>query len=192
MDPMLLNNQYNFENRQILLNLAKASIKHGLKTGHPVSPDLTNLPAKLTEKRATFVTLEKNQQLRGCIGTLKAIQLLVEDVVNNAYAAAFKDPRFPALERHELEYLEVHISILSPSEPLYFSCEQDLLTQLRPNIDGLILKTDTHRATFLPIVWQSLPEPEKFLAHLKLKAGLPEKYWSDSIKIQRYTTELIG
>jgi len=123
---------------------------------------------------------------------LQATRSLVEDVANNAFAAAFNDPRFPALEKQELECLEIYISILSPSEPIYFSCEEDLLKQLRPGIDGLILETGSHRGTFLPTVWQSLPEPEKFLAHLKQKAGLPDDFWSDTLKIQRYTTELIA
>lgn len=188
---MLLKNQYNSEDRKTLLDLAKASIEQGLKTGHSISPDLSKLPAKLTDQRATFVTLEKNQQLRGCIGMLQATRPLAEDIANNAFSAAFKDPRFPALEKQELESLKIYISILSTPEPLNFSSEQDLLAQLRPDIDGLILKEGSKRGTFLPTVWQSLPEPEKFLAHLKQKAGLLENYWSDSIKIQRYTTELI-
>ena len=186
-----MKNQYNFEHRKILLDLAKASIEQGLITSKPISPKLSNFPAKLTEHRATFITLEKNQQLRGCIGMLQATRSLLEDVANNAYSAAFKDPRFPALEKQELEHIEIHISILSAPEPLYFSSEQDLLAQLHPGIDGLILEEGSKRGTFLPTVWQSLPEPEKFLAHLKQKAGFSENYWSDTLKIQRYTTELI-
>ena len=188
---MLLNDPYNPEDRKILLDLAKASIEQGLITGNPISPDISTLSKKITEQRATFVTLEKNQQLRGCIGMLQATRSLVEDVAHNAFAAAFNDSRFPALERQELEYLEIYISILNPSEPIYFSSEQDLLGQLRPGIDGLILETGSHRGTFLPTVWQSLPEPEKFLAHLKQKAGLPKDFWSNTLRIQRYTTELI-
>lgn len=191
MEPISLKNRYNSEYRKILLDLAKASIEQGLKTGTPISPDLSNLPSQLTKQRATFVTLEKNQQLRGCIGTLQATRLLAEDVTYNAFAAAFKDPRFPALKKQELDYLEIHISILSAPEPLNFSSEQGLLAQLRPGIDGLILEAGSQRGTFLPTVWQSLPEPEKFLKYLKKKAGLPENYWSDTLKIQRYTTELI-
>lgn len=191
MEPMSLKNQYNSEDRKVLLGWAKASIQHGLETGRPIPPNLSGLPTKLTEQRATFVTLEKNQQLRGCIGMLQATRPLVEDIANNAFSSAFKDPRFPALEKQELEYLDIHISILSPSEPLNFSSEQDLLAQLRPGIDGLILEEGSKRGTFLPTVWESLSEPEKFLAYLKQKAGLAEDYWSDTLKIQRYTTEMI-
>ena len=188
---MLLKNQYNPEHRKILLDLAKASIEQGLVTGKPISPNLSTFPAKLTEQRATFVTLEKNQQLRGCIGMLQATRSLVEDVANNAFAAAFNDPRFPALREEELQHLEIHISILSTPEPIIFSSEQDLLAQLRPGIDGLILEEGSKRGTFLPTVWKSLSEPEKFLTYLKQKAGLSENYWSNTLKIQRYTTELI-
>jgi len=191
MVPMSLKNQYNSEERKVLLGWAKASIQHGLKTGWPISPNLSGLPTKLTEQRATFVTLEKIQRLRGCIGMLQATRPLVEDIANNAFAAAFKDPRFPALKKQELKHLEIHISILSLSEPLNFSSQQDLLAQLRPGIDGLILEEGSKRGTFLPTVWESLSEPKEFLTHLKQKAGLPKNYWSDTLKIQRYTTELI-
>lgn len=186
------NNEYTTEDRKILLYWAKASIEYGLETGKPISPDLSQFSKKFSELRATFVTLEKHQQLRGCIGTLEAIRPLLEDVTQNAYAAAFNDPRFPPLQQHELEYLDIHISILSPSEPIHLTSEQDLIDQLRPGVDGLILEDKGRRGTFLPSVWESLPNPEDFLAHLKLKAGLPESYWSDTIKVQRYTAELIG
>jgi AmmeMemoRadiSam system protein A len=191
MELMSLKNKYNPEDCKVLLKWAKASIQHGLETGRPIAPNLPDFPTKLTEQRATFVTLEKIQQLRGCIGMLQATRPLVEDIANNAFAAAFKDPRFPALKKQELEYLDIHISILSPSESLTFSSEQDLLAQLRPGLDGLILEEGSKRGTFLPTVWESLSEPKEFLTHLKQKAGLPENYWSDTLKIQRYTTELI-
>ncbi len=185
-----LNNEYNEEERKILLDWAKASIEYGLETEKPISPDLSLFPEKFSELRATFVTLEKHKQLRGCIGTLEAIRPLLEDVTQNAFAAAFNDPRFPPLQRNELDDLAIHISILSPAEPMTFNSEQDLIAQLRPGIDGLILEDRGRRGTFLPSVWESLPNPEDFLAHLKLKAGLPESYWSDSIRVYRYTTEM--
>ncbi len=185
-----LNNEYNEEERKILLDWAKASIEYGLETGKPISPDLSLFPEKFSELRATFVTLEKHKQLRGCIGTLEAIRPLLEDVTQNAFAAAFNDPRFPPLQRNELDDLAIHISILSPAEPMTFNSEQDLIAQLRPGIDGLILEDRGRRGTFLPSVWESLPNPEDFLAQLKLKAGLPETYWSDTIRVYRYTTEM--
>ncbi len=186
-----LNNEYNEQERKILLDWAKASIEYGLETGRPISPDLSQFPEKFSEPRATFVTLEKHNQLRGCIGTLEAIRPLLEDVTQNAFSAAFNDPRFPPVQQNELDDLAIHISILSPAKPVSFTLEQDLIAQLRPGIDGLIIEDKGRRGTFLPSVWESLPNPEDFLAHLKLKAGLPESYWSDSIKIYRYTTEMI-
>ncbi|MGR9116810.1 MAG: AmmeMemoRadiSam system protein A [Gammaproteobacteria bacterium] len=176
--------------RKLLLDLAKASIEHGLKNGKPLKPDQTQYPPELGIKRATFVTLERNQQLRGCIGMLEAIRPLVEDVAENAFSAAFRDPRFPPLEADELDELEIHLSILSPAEPLIFDSEQALIDQLRPGEDGLILEEGYRRGTFLPSVWESLPEPRQFLRHLKQKAGLPPDYWSDSVKVSRYGTEM--
>ncbi|MGR9043799.1 MAG: AmmeMemoRadiSam system protein A [Gammaproteobacteria bacterium] len=176
--------------RKLLLDLARVSIEHGLKTGTPFKPDLTQYPAELQEKRATFVTLERNHQLRGCIGMLEAIRPLVEDVAENAFSAAFKDRRFTPVTSDELADLEVHISILSSAEPIIFDSEQNLIDQLRPGEDGLILEEGHWRGTFLPSVWESLPEPRQFLKHLKQKAGLAPDYWSDTLKVSRYGTEM--
>ena len=132
------------------------------------------------------------QQLRGCIGTLEACRPLAEDVSRNAWAAAFRDPRFPPLQESELAGLDIHISVLSEAEPVTFGSEQDLLGRIRPGVDGLILEERSARGTFLPSVWESLPEPEQFLAHLKLKAGLPADYWSASVRMWRYTTQSFG
>lgn len=176
----------------MLLKLARLSIVYGLETGHPFSVDLREFPPELVKPGATFVTLEKNHQLRGCIGMLEAVLPLAEDVAENAFSAAFRDPRFPPVQQSELDQLEIHISILSDPEPMTFSSEQDLLAQIRPNVDGLILQDGYHRGTFLPSVWDSLPDKKQFLRHLKNKAGLPADYWSDTIKVQRYTAEYIS
>lgn len=181
----------NKANRQILLDLAYLSIETGLNEGHPFSINLRNYPAELAQQRATFVTLEKKQQLRGCIGMLEAVLPLAEDITENAYSAAFKDPRFPPLEKQELDDLEIHLSILSPSVEIKFSSEEDLIAQIRPKVDGLILESGSRKGTFLPSVWQSIPTAEQFLQHLKQKAGLTKYYWSDQIKVFRYTTEII-
>ncbi|MCK9396305.1 MAG: AmmeMemoRadiSam system protein A [Methylobacter sp.] len=181
----------NKENRQRLLDLAKTSIVHGLQAGRPLTINLDDYPPELTEPRATFVTLQTNDQLRGCIGMLEAVRPLVEDIAENAFSAAFKDPRFPPLDASELSDLEIHLSILTPAEPVLFSSEQDLVSQLQPGIDGLILQEGYRRGTFLPSVWESLPEPKQFLRHLKQKAGLPPDYWSDNIRIFRYHAEII-
>lgn len=178
--------------RRILLDLAYQSIESGLNTGHPLNINLRDYPGVLSRQTATFVTLQKNKQLRGCIGMLKAVLPLAEDICENAYSAAFNDPRFPALERSELEGVDVHISILSPADEMEFSSEQDLISQIRPQIDGLILESGCRNGTFLPSVWQSIPTSEQFLQHLKQKAGLAKNYWSDHIKVFRYTTEVIS
>ncbi|CAA9892737.1 Protein MTH_857 [Candidatus Methylobacter favarea] len=179
------------DHQKKLLDLAKSSIQHGLQKGKPLKVDLADFPPQLTIKRATFVTLLLHDQLRGCIGTLDAVRPLIEDIAENAYSAAFQDPRFPQLKENELDHLKIHLSILTPAEPVIFTSEQDLLHQLQPGIDGLILEDGHRRGTFLPSVWESLPEAEQFLRHLKQKAGLAPDYWSDSIQVYRYRTEVI-
>ncbi len=177
------------EERRDLLQLAMDSIQHGLATGRALEININSFPESLREQLACFVTLNRNSMLRGCIGHLEAQQPLVKDVAENAFAAAFRDPRFPALTEPELAGLEIHISILSPSDPIEFSSEQDLINQIRPGIDGLILDHHGRRGTFLPSVWESLPDAPSFLRHLKLKAGLSADFWSDDVRVLRYTTE---
>lgn len=184
---MLLNK----EDKQILLDIAYQSIQVGLDTGHPLSINLREYSTVFSQQRATFVTLEKNQQLRGCIGMLKAVLPLAEDVCENSFSAAFKDPRFPPLMHQELQEIDIHISILSPSVEIDFDSEQDLISKIQPNIDGLVLESGYRRGTFLPSVWQSIHTPTQFLQHLKQKAGLDKHFWSDQIKVYRYTTEVI-
>jgi len=178
--------------RRTLLDLARSSIRHGLSHRRPQPVEPLDFPAALRAPRAVFVTLSRDGQLRGCIGHLEACQALVQDVAENAFSAAFRDPRFPPLRADELAGLEIHISVLSPPEPLPVTSEADLLRQIRPGIDGLILEDRGHRGTFLPAVWESLTLPEQFLAHLKQKAGLAPDYWSDTIRVARYTAEAFG
>lgn len=179
------------EQQNQLLALAKNSIEYGLQNGRPLPVNLADFSPELTVKRATFVTLQKHHQLRGCIGMLEALRPLAEDIAKNAFAAAFNDPRFPPLRDDELADLEIHLSILSTPEPMLFSSEQNLLTQLQPGIDGLIFQVGHRRGTFLPSVWEQLPEPEQFLRHLKQKAGFSSDYWSDNIQVFRYRVEII-
>lgn len=178
--------------RRALLDLARASIRHGLAEHRPLAIEPLDYPPALREPRAVFVTLNREGQLRGCIGHLQACQPLAQDVAENAYAAAFRDPRFPPLGADELADLEVHISVLSPPEPLAVASQAELLARVRPGVDGLILEDDGHRGTFLPAVWESLPRPADFLRHLKVKAGLPPDYWSDALRVSRYTAEAFG
>ena len=178
--------------RATLLDVARASIRHGLDHGQALSVHLEDYPETLRVPRATFVTLDIGGQLRGCIGALAAYQPLVQDVAAHAYAAAFEDPRFPELRADELPKLDLHISVLSPPEPLRFGSEAELLAQLRPGVDGLILQFRHYRSTFLPSVWEQLPDPYIFLAQLKQKAGLPLDFWSPELQAERYTADYFG
>ena len=177
------------EERILLRKLAHEAVKYGLQQGGYLPIDTARYPRPLREPGASFITLKKNGELRGCIGSLEAHRPLVEDIVHNAYAAAFSDPRFSPVPEKELSQLEFHLSVLTPAEPMQFSSEADLLRQIQPGIDGLVLEEDRQRGTFLPAVWESLPDATQFLQHLKLKAGLPADYWSDTLKVSRYTTE---
>lgn len=178
--------------RAALLDVARASIQHGLRHRRALTVNPDDYPETLRPLRATFVTLETGGQLRGCIGALVAYQPLVQDVAAHAYAAAFEDPRFPELRPDEFPNLEIFISVLSPPEPMRCNSEEDLLKQVRPGVDGLILQFHQYRATFLPAVWESLPDPYVFLAQLKHKAGLPLDFWSPELRVERYTTEYFG
>lgn len=170
---------------QTLLQLARRSISEALGEAAPATPDL---PA-LHENAATFVTLTQAGELRGCIGSLEAHRPLIDDVRANARAAAFRDPRFPPLTRDELARTRVEVSLLTPAEPLFVADEADALARLRPHVDGLILAAGGRRATFLPQVWEQLPEPAVFLARLKQKAGLPADYWSHELRLWRYMVQ---
>ena len=177
--------------KETLLSMANNAIKHhlGLETETAFPINIEDFSIDLQSNGASFVTLTKNNELRGCIGSLEAYQPLIEDVTNNAQAAAFSDPRFAPVSLAELKDIHIQVSVLTKPEAIEFSSEADLLQQLRPNIDGLIIEEQGRRGTFLPTVWESLTTPEQFLQHLKLKANLPANYWSDSIKVYRYTTE---
>jgi AmmeMemoRadiSam system protein A len=175
-----------------LLDLARASIEHGLDRGTPLPVDEAQLPSALAEHRASFVTLELAGQLRGCCGNLEAVRPLAQDVSHSAFHAAFEDPRFRALGRVELNAIDVEVSVLSPLASMKVADETDLLAQLVPGTDGLVIVAGHRRATFLPKVWESLPQPESFLAQLKLKCGLPEDYWSEHFEFFRYHTTIYG
>jgi AmmeMemoRadiSam system protein A len=143
--------------------------------------------AWLEEKGASFVTLMQRGQLRGCVGSLSAERALRRDVERNARAAAFRDPRFAPLSHSEYSETLIEVSLLSPLEPIAFESESHALAQLRPGVDGLVLESGRRRSTFLPQVWEQLPEPLAFLAQLKHKAGLPPGFWVPDLKLSRYT-----
>lgn len=182
--------------RRELLALARASIDSALASRQPAgrlapfSPAM--LPPALTLRRSSFVTLRRGEELRGCCGTLDAPRTLAEDVWRNAWAAAFSDHRFPPLTASEWPHVSLHLSLLTPPEPLEVTTEAQLLAALQPSVDGLILESETGRATFLPAVWEQLPDPAQFVQQLKLKAGWPAGYWSDRVRAWRYTTESFG
>jgi len=179
----------NVEHKSLLHDIARQSIQHGLATGKPLDTGVNQYDRELQSKRATFVTLHRNKQLRGCIGILVPLRPLVEDVAYNAWAAAFSDNRFAPLQQEEFDDLEIHISILGSPEQINFDSEEDLLSKIHVGTDGLILEDGNHKGTFLPSVWKSLPDKKEFLNHLKQKASLSQNYWSDNISIKRYTVE---
>jgi AmmeMemoRadiSam system protein A len=172
------------ERGRVLLALARESLAAAFGLG-PANPTIGAEPW-LAEPGATFVTLTKNGQLRGCVGTLRAYRPLLEDVRENARAAAFSDPRFPPLAAAELREIAVEVSLLGPPVPLDFGSEAEALARLRPGRDGVIFEYRGARSTFLPQVWEHLPDPRSFLAQLKHKAGLPPDFWSPEIRLWTY------
>lgn len=176
------------EDQQTCLQVAHDSIQHGLQQGSALQVNCQDYSNELQQNLACFVTLHKNKKLRGCIGTLDAYRPLINDVAEHAYAAAFSDPRFPALDNNEFDQLDIEISVLGKPELIKFDSEQDLLQQLRPHIDGLILEYGYNRGTFLPSVWDQLADKNDFLNHLKIKAGFSEHWWDNGVEISRYET----
>ncbi len=180
------------EHKQMLLQVARASLEHGLRQGTALPVALGDYPEELRVLRAVFVTLRREAELRGCVGTLEAEQPLVCNVAKYAYAAGFADTRFAPLSWPELPLLRISISILSPLEAISYLNEADLVRQLRPGIDGLFLEEGINRGTLLPSVWDDIPHPPEFLRRLKLKAGLSPHHWSDTVEVRRYTTTCIS
>jgi AmmeMemoRadiSam system protein A len=175
--------------RRALLEVARLSIDAAARKRPTPEPKPEQFDEALRQERACFVTLEKARELRGCIGTLTARSPLVLEVFHMARAAAVEDPRFAPVTPDELATLEISISVLSAATRLAFGSEAELVAQLRPGIDGLILRDAGRSGTFLPSVWEKLPSARQFLQHLKRKAGLPADYWSATLTVERYTTE---
>jgi len=171
---------------EVLIPIARSAISKNLGRSYFYSATFEDMPW-LHEKGASFVTLTQNQNLRGCIGTLEAHRPLLIDVKANAKAAAFRDPRFSPLTIHELDSTEIEISLLSAMQPMVFSGEQDALAQLKTGIDGVVFEFGRYRSTFLPQVWEQLPDADVFMAHLKHKAGLQPGFWDKEVKLYRYT-----
>lgn len=171
----------------LLVELARAAI--AARLDHTRSVDAhagTDMPARLSRPGACFVTLKLDGALRGCIGSPQAWRPLAEDLCDNATKAAFADPRFPPLTAQEWPRVTLSVSVLTPPQPMVFRDQNDLLAQLRPGTDGLIIEDQGRRALFLPSVWEQLPDKAQFLAHLKHKAGMAANHWSPSFRAQRF------
>jgi AmmeMemoRadiSam system protein A len=166
-----------------LLSIARASISIALGRPYAVEADA----AWLHELGASFVTLTQQGELRGCIGTVQSHRTLLADVKANAVAAALRDTRFAPLTLRELATTRIEVSLLSPMQPLGFESEAHALSQLQPGVDGVLLEFEEYRSTFLPQVWEQLPTPSEFVAHLKHKAGLPPDFWAKRLRLQRYS-----
>ncbi len=161
--------------KAILPKIARRSIELAME-GLPFPPDeraaLLRAYPELAEQRATFVTLTIGGRLRGCIGSILPQRALIDDVIENARSAAFKDPRFPPLTPQELPEVDIEVSLLTLPQPVPYEDEADLRRKIRPGVDGVIIRFDGRQATFLPSVWEQLPSFDKFFEHLCLKAGL--------------------
>lgn len=167
-----------------LLTLARRSIAEafgGPKPSHPPDANWLDQPG------AAFVTLTLDDELRGCVGSAQARRPLYDDVIDNAKAAAFSDPRFQPLTADELARTKLEVSVLSPLERLDVSSEAELLQKIRPGIDGLQLQWGHHRGLFIPEMWHQVPDPKLFVWHLKRKAGLPVNEWLPGTRVHRFT-----
>jgi AmmeMemoRadiSam system protein A len=178
------------EEKQTLLTLARETISRVVR-GQKLPPlDIEALSENLQGDGASFVTLTKDGTLRGCIGSLEPRRLLVEDVRENATAAALRDPRFPPVSARELDDLRVEVSVLSAQQPLPYDGPDDLIAKLRPGVDGVVIQSGWNRATFLPQVWDKLPDPHEFLGHLCRKAMLPaDAYREPGLDVYVYQVE---
>jgi len=158
--------------KELLLKIVKEAIESEFNQKSIDKQKLIEKNPELKEKGAVFVTLHKDNKLRGCIGSLVAHRSLLDDLISNAKSSAFKDPRFPPLRRDELEKIDIEISILSPYKQIFYKNIDDLKKKIRPNIDGVILKLGSYQATFLPQVWEDIPSFDSFFANLCQKAGI--------------------
>jgi AmmeMemoRadiSam system protein A len=175
--------------KQTLLRLAREAMEHGV-CGKKLPPlDDASLTPSLREQGASFVTITIAGDLRGCIGALEAYQPLVDDVREHAVAAALEDPRFSPVAQTELSRIKLEVSCLTAPHPLEYSTSEDLLARLHPHVDGVILKSDFRRATFLPQVWEKIPDPEDFLDHLCAKMGAKSSLWRNT-KLQVYVYQV--
>jgi AmmeMemoRadiSam system protein A len=182
------------EARDALLRAAVDAIDDRLTGRSPSQPpDLATLPTPLALAGSCFVSLHTREGLRGCCGTVEPVRALALDVWRNAQASAFGDPRFPPLAPQEwLQVTDLEIAVLGEFETLDVGSESDLLRQLAPGVDGLVLSWRGHRATFLPKVWGQVTDAADFLTRLKEKAGWRADFWADDLQVTRYSTECVS
>ena len=185
---------YTPDEQKLLLDLARSTLERATLGQSPPEVELDKLLPALTEDRACFVTLRRRLDgaLRGCTGTLVARHPLAQEVVSMTIQTAFSDPRFRPVSADEVDGLHVEISVLTPPQPLEFDSPEDLLRKLRPGIDGVTLKLDNRRATFLPQVWESYPDPRVFLGLLSEKMGSAPGAWRHpQIEVETYQAVII-
>ncbi len=180
--------------KKFLLKLARGTIEHFLKTGNLLKLDEKTLlgypDSPLREKKGCFVTLNVHSALRGCIGHLLPVQPLYKDVIENAYNAAFQDPRFPPMVKSEFDDVSIEISVLDVPQKLDYKDAADLVAKISKTKPGIILGKGYRQATFLPQVWEDLSKPEEFLGHLCMKAGMPPSEWrTGTLEIQTYDVD---
>jgi AmmeMemoRadiSam system protein A len=167
--------------------LAKKAIEHFIHTGEKLIISESEVPKEWLEKSACFVTIKMGDRLRGCIGSIETYESLYLNIISNAISAGFNDPRFPSLESHELSNLNVEVSVLTKPQEYRPKSSNDLLDFLQKEKPGLIIEKGYNKALFLPQVWEELPDPESFLSHLCLKAGLDPECWKeDNMKYQTF------
>ena len=175
-------------NREALLEIVRSSLEAAVLRNEIIHPKRSNFDDVLFDKGASFVTLKKNGRLRGCIGSVTASKAIAADLADNAYAAALHDPRFKPVTPEELPEIDFSIALLTDFEEMDFNSYADLLSKIKPGIDGLLLRDGEREGVFLPAVWETLPDKEEFVTQLKIKAGLSPTYWADRVKVFRFRT----
>lgn len=185
-----MQDQLTHEEHQTLLRLAREALTLRVKGGKLPKLDLASMPGRLREDGASFITLTIRGELRGCIGALEPYQPLAEDVREHAIAAGLEDPRFPPVTEQELGKIRIEVSRLTRPVPLEYNSADDLLSRLKPHVDGVILRDRHHRATFLPQVWEKIPDPVDFLNQLCWKMGLDGNAWrTKHLEVLTYQVE---
>ena len=178
-----------FDEEVLLLEEARRSVDVAVRTGAEIRVSDRSYPPALHQPWATFVTLRLGGDLRGCIGSTAPTRALIADVLHNSFGAALLDRRFEPCALEDIEWLDIHVSMLSPLEAIPCASEAELLSQILPGRDGLLIEDRDARATFLPLMWEQLDEKAEFLRHLKLKAGFPAHHWPKRMRAYRYTVK---